>query len=218
MGELDAYLQATELCDFDREPLISERAADLTAGCADEEERFDRIYRFVKEFPYGLEDWDVRASETLRKGWGMCCGKTNLLVAMARASNIPARYKVFRIRAESKLLGRVAQQDSALGMQMGDIPLEQDHPECEAYLGSAWNNYDPSRDSALEGGLGELGIPLEREPVADADGVVRFVRLASIDEWAKSRQQTRRFREGLEAMFAMANEQLEKIRQTGREA
>jgi len=218
MDELDSYLQATELCDFDREALICERAADLTRGCADEEERFDRIYRFVREFPYGLEDWDVKASVTLWKGWGMCCGKTNLLVAMSRALNIPASYKVIRIKAESRLLEWVSQQESALATQMGEMPSEQDHVECEAYLGGVWHIYDPSRDTPLENGLRKLGIPLEREPVADADGVVRFLRLATIDEWARNRQQNRQFKEGREAMFARANEQLEKIRELGRGA
>jgi len=83
MDQADYYLPATRLCDFDREPAIQDKALKLTQGCADKQERVERIYQFVKELPYGLEDWDVKASETLRKGWGMCCGKTNLLVAMS---------------------------------------------------------------------------------------------------------------------------------------
>ena len=216
MHQMGSYLQATRLCDFDRDSLLREKALELTQGCTDEGQRFDRIYHFVKELPYGLEDWDVRASETLRKGWGMCCGKTNLLVAMSRALLIPARYRVFRIKAEARLLKWVAEQHGELGVRMGDLPPEQDHLECEAYLDGWWQGYDPSRDSAMESGLRKLEIPLEREPVAGADGVVQFTLLASIDGWARKRQEDRRFREEREALFAIVNEQLDKIRALGR--
>jgi hypothetical protein len=209
---LDSYLLPTELCDFDRDPSIPRKAAELARGCGHERDRFHRVYRFVKELPYGLEDWDVKASDTLKKGWGMCCGKTNLLVALSRALLIPARYKVFRIKAEGRLLAQVIEQDRGLAGLLGDLPREQDHLECEAYLDGDWHIYDPSRDSALENGLRRLGIPLEREPVVGDDGAARFTILASIDEWARKRQEGRRFREGREALFARVNKQLAKIR------
>ncbi len=218
MHQMDSYLQATRLCDFDRDSSLQEKALELTHTCTDGGQKFDCIYHFVKELPYGLEDWDVRASETLGKGWGMCCGKTNLLVAMSRALLIPARYRVFRIKAEARLLKWVAEQHGELGVRMGDLPLEQDHLDCEAYLDGRWQSYDPSRDSPMESGLRKLGIPLEREPVAGADGTVRFTLLASIDGWARKRQENRRFREEREALFTIVNEQLDKIRELGRGA
>jgi transglutaminase-like putative cysteine protease len=218
VNELNSYLLPTELCDFDRDPSVREKVAELARDCKDERERFNRIYRFVKELPYGLEDWDVRASDTLKKGWGMCCGKTNLLVAMSRALLIPARYRVFRIKAEGRLLAWVIEQDTELAGLLGHLPREQDHLECEAYLDGGWHNYDPARDSALEDGLGRLGIPQEREPIVGDGGTVRFVILASIDEWARKRQESRRFREGREAVFARVNRQFAKIRLLGSEA
>ena len=89
----EEYLQPSELCDFDRCPEIRDKALELTLSCRSREEMFGRIFDFVKELPYGLEDWDVPASETLTKGWGMCSGKTNLLVALLRSVAIPARYR-----------------------------------------------------------------------------------------------------------------------------
>jgi transglutaminase-like putative cysteine protease len=209
MDELDYYLSATRLCDFDRDPAIPAKATELTQGCTDNQERFEQIYHFVKELPYGLEDWDVKASETLRKGWGMCCGKTNLLVALSRVLLIPARYKVFKIKAEQRLLEWVAGQNKELAIQLGDLPREQDHLECEVYL-KGWKAYDPARDSPFEKGLKKLGIPLEREPVTGS------IILASIDEWAENRQKNRRFREQRQALFARVNEQLNKIRLLGK--
>ena len=218
MNELNSYLLPTELCDFDRDPSVREKAAELARDCKHERERFHRVYQFVKELPYGLEDWDVRASDTLKKGWGMCCGKTNLLVALSRALLIPARYRVFRIKAEGRLLAWVIEQDTELAGLLGHLPREQDHLECEAYLGSGWHNYDPARDSALEDGLGRLGIPQEREPIVGDGGTARFMILASIDEWARKRQESRRFREGREAVFDRVNRQFAKIRLLGSEA
>lgn len=212
---MDEYLQPTQICDFDQHPAIREKALELTEGCTDDQQRFNRIYHFVKELPYGLEDWDVNASETLQKGWGMCSGKTNLLIAMSRALMIPARYRIFKINGEQRLWKWIAGQDRELAVQFGDPPPEQDHLDCETYL-NGWNMYDPSRDSAFENGLKTLGIPLEREPVSDSDGIVHFTVLASVDEWAKKRQQGRRFRRRRQAIFSRANEQMDRIRLLGR--
>jgi len=96
MDMLQEFQRATELCDFDGCAAIRETAERVTERSAGDQERLDGVYCYVKEMPYGLEDWDVRASETLAKGWGMCCGKTNLLVAMLRALSIPARYRIFK--------------------------------------------------------------------------------------------------------------------------
>src|SRR5512139_4106569 len=107
MRKEDDYLGATRLCDFDMNGTIAQVTCDLVDGCYGQRERFNQISRFVTEMPYGLEDWDIKASETIRKGWGMCCGKTNLLVAMSRVLLIPARYRVFKTRSEQRLLGQV---------------------------------------------------------------------------------------------------------------
>jgi transglutaminase-like putative cysteine protease len=218
MNTLEPYLTATRLCDFDTDSSVREKAAEIAQGCAGKRERFERLYRFVKELPYGLEDWDVKASETLGKGWGMCSGKTNLLIAMSRVLSIPARYRVFRIRAEARLLRWAAEQEEGLGAELGELPLEQDHVDCQAFLEGRWQQYDPSRDTSLESGFRALGIPLERVPVADVDGAVRYNILDSMDDWARQRQERRRFRAGRQALFARVNEQLDKIRLLGRGA
>lgn len=209
------HLRPTRLCDFDRDSRIAETALELVEGCSVLRERFARIHRFVREMPYGLEDWDVKASETLRKGWGMCSGKTNLLVAMSRALLIPARYRVFRIRSERRLLQQVIEQDGELGGRLGGVPEEQDHVQCEVYL-DGWETCDLSRDTAFENGLRRLGVPLERVPVAGSGGVVRVLILSSIDDWAEERQRKRSFREDRESLFARVNEQIDRIREAGR--
>lgn len=214
---IEAYLQPTELCDFDACAAIREKAAELTHGCTSEQQRFQRIFGFVKELRYGLEDWDVKASETLGKGWGMCCGKTNLLVALSRTLCIPAGYRIFKIKAERALLDRVMEGDERLASHLGNLPPMQDHVQCEVYLGG-WQVHDPSRDSALEKGLKALGIPLERVPVVGSDGAVHYEILASIDEWARTRQRDRNVRNGRDQVFARANMALDRIRRLGRQS
>ena len=208
------YLQPSELCDFDRCPESRDKALELTLGCRSRGEMFRRVFDFVKELPYGLDDWDVAASETLAKGWGMCSGKTNLLVALLRSLAIPARYRVFRIRAEVSLWGRIT-GDDALAQRLGPAPSEQDHVDCEVWLGR-WSACDPGRDTLLERGMVVLGLPLEREAIADASGRVPYLIIANFDQWARERQDRRMVRENRKETFARVNEQLRRIRTLGR--
>ena len=217
MNSFIEYLKPTRLCDFDRNPEIKEKALQLSGKQLDKQQVFNHISHFVKELPYGLDDWDVSASQTLtlRKGWGMCSGKTNLLVAMLRLLSLPVRYRICKIEPEQELWKWLAEQDEQLASQLGIAPPEQDHVEAEVYL-NGWKAYDPSRDSAFEEGLRKLGIPLERKPVTHVGGSPQSIILASIDEWMQNRQRARRFRQNRELVFSMVNEQLDKIRLLGK--
>jgi len=209
----EEYLQPSELCDFDRSPEIGATARRLTRGCRSSREAFERLHAFVKELPYGLEDWDIAASQTLAKGWGMCSGKANLLVALLRSIGLPARYRVYRIRGEAGLWGKVV-GGAGLAQRMGPAPGEQDHVDCEVWLGD-WVTVDPSRDTPMERGMAALGIPLAREVVAGHSGRLPFTVLASFDDWARARQVRRTFREDRAEVFARVNEQLARLRALG---
>jgi transglutaminase-like putative cysteine protease len=210
---LEEYLQPSTLCDFDRSPEIRVKAEELTKGCRTARQKFQRIFAFVKELPYGLEDWDVAASETLTKGWGMCSGKANLLVALLRSIGIPSRYRIYRIRAEVNLWIEVT-AEHALAQRMGAAPSQQDHVDCQVWLGK-WQNCDPARDTPLERGMIVLGLPLEREIVPDASGRIRYTILANFDQWAKRRQSRRMVRQDRTETFARVNEQFSRIRARG---
>jgi len=206
----DKYLRPSELCDFDICPEIEARALELTRGCKSREEMFRSLFNFVKELPYGLEDWDVTASETLAKGWGMCAGKTNLLVAMLRSLGIRARYRAYRIRSEVSLWGAIT-GDEEMAQRMGDAPVEQDHVDCEVWLGG-WVACDPSRDTPMERGMIARGIPLEREQIIDDSGHAPCLFLSDFDGWARERQSRRRFRKNRGEIFAKVNELLSRMR------
>lgn len=213
MEDKGPYLQPSALCDFGLSPDIAGLARRLTSNCQLDEDKFRRMFSFVKELPYGLDDWDVAASETLQKGWGMCSGKTNLLVALLRCAGIPSRYRIYAIEAEQRLWEKIAGLQG-MGHLLGDSPMAQDHVDCEVWLGE-WVACDPSRDTPLEQGLLALGIPLERKAIVDASGQVPYLRLASFDDWARERQERRRFREGRSETFGRINEVLREIRAAG---
>jgi len=210
----EAYLQPSELCDFDRSPQIRRKAAELVSGARNRREKFQLIYGFIKELPYGLEDWDLKASQILRKGWGMCSGKTNLLVAMLRSVGIPARYRIYQIKADN-LIWKQAGGDSAHTERMNEMGQLRDHVDCEVWL-DKWMVYDPGRDSAMEKGLLKLGGALERQKVTGRDGKVRYLRLAVFDQWVKQRQARRQFRADRETVFTVVNQGFEKLRELGR--
>lgn len=208
------YLSPTGLCDFTNSPEIHATAEKLTSGMKDVREKAIAVFDFVRGLPYGLEDWDVKASETLRKGWGMCSGKTNLLVTMLRSLGIAARYRILRIKSERQLWDWVASQSDDLAKLMGEPAPEQDHVIAEVYL-DGWQSFDPARDLPFEAGLKKLGIPLERKLVMDEKGEPRILTLASLDAWALQRQQSRRFRANRQQLFDGMNRPFDKVREFG---
>ncbi len=215
MISFEDYLRPTQLCNFDEAAEIKAVASGLTAGLVNEYQKLDKICSFVKEFDYVYEDWYVRASDTLRTKTGMCSSKTNLLVAMLRSVGIPARYRVFKCEAELMLFEWITGQDEQIARQMGEPYQEQDHVLAEVYI-NGWEAFDTSRDTPLEKGMGKLGIPVDIKPLS-LPGTPEPLVLASFDDWARARQERRRFT-GIERnkVFSLANEQLEKIRLIGR--
>ncbi len=208
------YLQPSELCDFDRSKEIREKVLELIRGTRSESEKFRRIFHFVKELPYGLDDWDLKASQVLNKGWGMCSGKTNLLIAMLRAAGIPARYRIYQIKAD-KVMGDFLGTEGTGFAKNVDLGQLRDHIDCEVWLGK-WINCDPGRDTALEKGLIRLGGSLEREKIVDSRGRVKYVRMAIIDRWLIERQNRRKIRSNREEIFTAINRGFERLRELGR--
>ena len=211
--EYPKFLNPSELCDFNKRPETRAKSLELTSGCHTDGERFQRIFDFVKELHYCLDDWNVPASKTLARRWGMCSGKANLLVAMLRSIGIPARYRVFRIKPEVSLWQWIS-GDEELARRLGDAPVEQDHVDCEVWLGE-WRPCDPARDTLFEQGLISLGISLERVPIVDDSGRVPYLILASFDQWARARQERRRLRENRSEIFVRVNERFWHIRYLG---
>ena len=89
---MDEYLRPTELCDCD-DPSIRRRAQEIIKDIGTPKEAALLIFYHVRDkVLFALDNFDVRASDTLRKGSGFCITKTNLQVALLRVVGIPPRY------------------------------------------------------------------------------------------------------------------------------
>lgn len=77
------------LCDH-QHPEIRRRAVRLRRATPASTAR--AIFHFVQAMPYRFGHWHERASDTLRKGVGMCTTKANLQVALMRAAGLEAGF------------------------------------------------------------------------------------------------------------------------------
>ena len=85
-------LRATFYCDHDH-PSIQEVAARLRTAGGDVPKIAARTFSFVRdEVPFGFDLVRRKASQTLKRGHGVCWNKNLLLVALLRANGIPARF------------------------------------------------------------------------------------------------------------------------------
>ncbi len=93
------------LSDHDHELVISTAAA-LSEGQETVHQLLESLFLFVRDrimfrFPTKWAEWDrVTASRVIQCGFGYCNTKATLLVALCRASGIPARVHYGLIRAE----------------------------------------------------------------------------------------------------------------------
>jgi hypothetical protein len=81
------------LSDHDH-PLVQAKAEELAADASDRTEVLKSFFHFVRDgIRFGFPPkWDaVKASETIQYGIGYCNTKATLLLALCRASGIPAR-------------------------------------------------------------------------------------------------------------------------------
>jgi transglutaminase-like putative cysteine protease len=102
VGEND-YLGPTFFIDCD-EDIIKNKARELTLNLNGMLEKAQRIFYFVRDdirynvYSPRASDHDFKASHILARREGYCVQKAVLLVALARASGIPARLRFAEIR------------------------------------------------------------------------------------------------------------------------
>ena len=85
-------LHQTFYCDHDH-PDIQALAATLQGTEADPVAVAQRTFSFVRDrFPFGFDLYQRKASESLKRGYGVCWNKSLLLVALLRCNQIPAEF------------------------------------------------------------------------------------------------------------------------------
>src|SRR5581483_5075290 len=172
--ELRPYLEPTGFIDSDHAEVIA-AARRITAGCATDREKLERIYYFVRDMPYDilasfryLAEGKRRASDVLRAGHAFCMGKASTFVALCRAAGIPARIGFQRLHCPDKPF--MSEEVRAL---WGDRTLPW-HSLGEAYLAGRWLKLDatiPAPVAAAKGRPytrefdGEHDIPTVEGPI-----------------------------------------------------
>lgn len=141
--EYDKFLAETKYCDISN-PAIQSKSKMLISSCKGDEVCFAiRIFNWVRdEVKYGFDFWNVKASETMKKMFGMCANKANLQIAMLRAVGIPAGYGILRIKKEAL---RTTANDE-IYEKSADIII---HVYCCANLNGRWISADATVDKEL---------------------------------------------------------------------
>ncbi|MFX1560450.1 MAG: transglutaminase family protein [Promethearchaeota archaeon] len=123
------------------------------------------IFYFVRDnIAFSINDAKSKASQTLKRGTGECGTKTNLHVALLRASGIPARFHLAKCRSQA-LKGIIPDWLS------DRIPEVVSHFWPEVYLSGKWIACEGMLDKDLYSGLLQRGL-LDRNliPTIDWDG------------------------------------------------
>ena len=162
---MDEYLQSTELCDSNNEHIMR-KAEELAKGAEIPKEASMKVFYFVRDqIPFLFGRPDSKASDTLAKGWGFCVTKTNLQVALLRAMDIPARYRLLEL---SKEVLRGMMPDFLLDASEDTIWY---HPWGECYLSGRWIVCEALFDRPLYSNAIEAGVlSTEDVPTIDWDG------------------------------------------------
>lgn len=154
---LDEYLKPTAMVDSES-PVVLERARELATGAHTPGEAIRSIFYFLRdEIRYGRKNLYFRASQVLEEGMGNCTNKSTVLVAMARALNIPARLHYYAIRKEGiksvthPLLYPLTPKVVALNCR------------ADVYLDGSWVSLETELDPNLFKGLVKRGLmdPIE---------------------------------------------------------
>lgn len=102
-NNINDYLASTKIIDWSN-PSVIKKAEEVTKGQTTEIDKARCLYHWVRdEIPHsndaGLSVVTCTASEVLSGGTGVCFSKSHLLVALLRASNIPAGlcYQLLRL-------------------------------------------------------------------------------------------------------------------------
>lgn len=125
------------LADYDH-PLVNETAMRVTQAEITLRGKIEQLFLFVRDdirfaFP---DDGDfVKASDTIRLGYGQCNTKATLLLALCKATDIPARIHF-------SLITKDIQKGFFTGFAYWIMPEEISHSWIEVEVDGSWRRID----------------------------------------------------------------------------
>lgn len=136
------YLSPTKVCDIENVDLRM-RSYILTKNIHNETEKAINIFNFVRDqIKYRFDYPYIKASETLKKGYGNCFNKSTLQISLLRAAGIYSGYKVYLIRKE--VFKPIVPSD--IYQLISDPTI---HVSTVIYLGGKWIEADATIDYQL---------------------------------------------------------------------
>lgn len=119
-------------------PLVQQAAKRLTMGVSEPRDKLAAIFHYVRDeivFGFPPEGDFVKASQTIKRGYGQCNTKGILILALCQAAGLPARLHFSRISKE-------IQHGFFLGVFYALMPKEVTHSWLEVELEGRWVSVD----------------------------------------------------------------------------
>lgn len=135
-----ASIRETTFCDFNH-PAISSLAGKLADGETNTRKITQSVFQHVRDnIRFGFDSVQVKASETLAKGYGVCWNKALLTVALLRKNKIPARLAYNPVRRDF--------MRPAMGDAVQTLPEIMNHCFAQVQLDGEWIAIDATLDIA----------------------------------------------------------------------
>ena len=148
------YLRSTRMCECDA---IEIRAMAKKLGAMEKDvmEYAKSIFYFVKNQKYLVFKPMVGALGVLRSKGGVCLDQMNLLIALARAGGIKARYRLYAFTPAEEMIDIMLTDDPVLRETYEMLGfLDSLHGCAELYINGRWIQLDPTFSDELEAGMG----------------------------------------------------------------
>ena len=150
----EKYLRPTRLCEYDS-PEIMALAKKLGAYNEEPIEYAKSIYYFVKNQKYLVFKPMGGAIGVIKSKGGVCLDKMSLLIALARAGGIKARFRLYAFTASQELDDLLLQDNPILKETYEMLGfLDSLHGCAELNIDGEWIQLDPTFSDELEAGMG----------------------------------------------------------------
>jgi transglutaminase-like putative cysteine protease len=134
----DENIQETVFCDANH-PVVSRLAEQLANGETDPRKITEAVFKHVRDnIRFGFDAVQVKASETLAKGYGACWNKALLMVALLRSNRTPARLAYNPVKREFMM--------PAMGEAIQTLPEIMNHCFVQVRLDGEWIAIDATLD------------------------------------------------------------------------
>jgi transglutaminase-like putative cysteine protease len=135
---MKSTLKETHFCDYNH-PAIKELARNLSEDISNPTQIAQKTFYYVRDsIATGYDLYKTEASETLKKGYGVCWGKSNLLIALLRCNQIEARFGT--IPVHRKFI------EPLMGSLYHFVNSPYNHCVVQALVNDRWTILDPVLD------------------------------------------------------------------------